>query len=122
MRTAARRLIKGVGGNPAEILLSAAGQNGRVEVATIPFSTPALEASARANEVAAAIDVLSESRPSNVISLSVEKRADDLIARRQANYDRLMKIAPDELTKEQRQWVAVFERFDAMGMPIGKAL
>jgi len=121
VRKAARRLVKNVGGNPAEILLSAASQNGRVEVATIPFSTPALEASAHANEAAAAIDVPSESRSSNVITLPVERREDDLPARRQANYERLLRTPAAELSEEQRAWMRVFEHFDGAGMPLGRA-
>ena len=113
VRTAARRLIKGVGGNPAEILLSAASENGRVEVATIPFSTPALEASAGANKAAAAIDV-----PSNVITLPVERRDEDLSARRRANYERLLRIPATELSEEQRAWMRVYEHFDGDGMPL----
>jgi hypothetical protein len=120
VRKTARRLIKNAGGSPAEILLSAASHDGRVEVAAIPFVTPALQASARANEAAAAIDVSPESRRRNVIQMPVVMREDDLPARRRADYERLRRIPESELTGSQRDWLAIYENFDAVGVPLGK--
>jgi hypothetical protein len=123
VRKTARRLVKKLDGeSPAEILLSASTHNGRTEIATIPFSTPALEASARANQAAAAIQVSPKSLSRNVFPLPVERRAEDLADRRRANYERLKQMPASELTKKQEEWLAIFEHFDLAGISLGKAL
>jgi hypothetical protein len=55
-------------------------------------------------------------------SAPTETRVDDLAARRQAHYQKLIRIPAEQRTEEQTQWLAVFEHFDAVGMPLGKAI
>jgi hypothetical protein len=107
VRKAARRLVKTVAGKPAEILLSATGQNGRVQVETIPFTTPALEEAARANVAAAAIDAMPRLR-NNVRQLlpPVEKREDRTSPTwRHAEYERLSAIPPESWSPAERLWI-----------------
>lgn len=53
VQKAARSLVKRVGGTPAEILLQATDRAGRVEIKTVPFTTPALAAAAVAADAIA---------------------------------------------------------------------
>jgi hypothetical protein len=111
MRKAARTLEKVVGASPAQILISAATDRGPIEIASIPFTTPHLEESAKAHRAAAAID------SGRVLRLQprsepIEKPEEDLMALRQAEAKRLRAfdsgLLGDDLADDDGTVPAVF--------------
>jgi hypothetical protein len=121
VRKTAREAVKGLSANPAEILLSGASRE-TIEVPAIAFTTRALEEVARANAAAAAIGAVPsvDSNGGNVVRLPLNKREDDLPGRRRASYERLKKLAPENLSEADRRWLAVYEEFGDDFMGIGR--
>jgi hypothetical protein len=105
VRKSMLRLVANVGGSPAEILLGAADQNGRVEVLTIPFSTRAIEEQARANEAAAAIET--PTRATNLIRMPSPKPVVDKASPewRRAEFLRLSHLSEESWSHEEADWM-----------------
>jgi putative transposase len=109
VRKSMLRLVAAVGGNPAEILVGAASENGRVEVLTVPFSTPQLEEQARANEAAAAIEAPPR-RANNLLQLPVKDREDRTSPEwRHAENERLSALPPESWSWAERIWMSAYQ-------------